>query len=137
MPIPPFQEVHIENTNSCGYKCVMCPRESHTRRIGFMSTDDFAFLLERTAPFQGIFHLHAIPHAVSPLIVVELKEAAHLGGVLSALLAAEVNIYGSYALLTRPNDNPTLALHVEDYDCGTSVLKAGGFSLLDQADISR
>ena len=86
---------------------------------------------------EGIFHLHAIPHAVSPLIVVELKEATHLAEVLSALLAAEVNIYGSYALLTRPNDNPTLALHVEDYDCGTSVLKAAGFSLLDQGDVSR
>ena len=48
-----------------------------------------------------------------------------------------MTIYGSYALLTRPNDNPTLALHVEDYDCATTVLKAAGFSLLDQADISR
>jgi hypothetical protein len=86
---------------------------------------------------EGIFHLHAIPHAVSSVLVVELKGATHLGEVLSALLAAEVNIYGSYALLTRPNDRPLLALHVEDYECGHSVLKAAGFSLLDQSDISR
>jgi hypothetical protein len=86
---------------------------------------------------EGIFHLNAIPHAVSPVLVVELKGAFQLGEVLSALLAAEVNIYGSYALLSRPNDLPALALHIEDYECGYSVLKAAGFALLDQSDISR
>ena len=85
---------------------------------------------------EGIFHLHSIPHAVSPLIVVEMK-ADQLGKVLSALLAAEVNIFGSYALLTRPHDLATLALHVEDNDCATTVLKAAGFTMLDQSDLSR
>lgn len=86
---------------------------------------------------EGVFHLHSIPHAVSTLIVVEMKDAEQLGAVLSALLAAEVNIYGSYALLTRPNGLAALALHVEDQDCASSVLKTAGFSLLDQSDISR
>lgn len=86
---------------------------------------------------EGVFHLHSIPHAVSPLIVVELKEADQLGAILSALLAAEVNIFGSYALLTRPNGLATLALHVEDTECAATVLKSAGFSLLDQADVSR
>ena len=53
-----FQEIHIENTNSCGYKCAMCPRESHTRQIGFMSLEDFSLALDRIGPFDGIFHLH-------------------------------------------------------------------------------
>ncbi|MEK0447770.1 MAG: hypothetical protein RL088_38 [Verrucomicrobiota bacterium] len=86
---------------------------------------------------EGIFHLHSIPHAVSPLIVVEMKEASQLGEILGALLAAEVNIFGSYALLTRPNGLAALALHVEDYDCGASVLKAARFAVLDQGDVSR
>ena len=63
---------------------------------------------------------------------------ASLGSVaFTALLAAEVNIFGSYALLNRPNDNPVLALHVEDNDCAESVLRSSGFRLLDQDDISR
>lgn len=59
-----FQEVHIENTNSCGYHCTMCPRESQTRSIGFMSKEDFALILDRLKPIQwtgpkaGLFHLH-------------------------------------------------------------------------------
>ena len=86
---------------------------------------------------EGIFHLHSIPYSTFPLIVVELKEAAHFGEVLTALLAAEVNIFGAYALLTRPNDNAALALHVEDNECATSVLNGSGFVILSQDDLSR
>ena len=86
---------------------------------------------------EGIFHLHSIPYSTWPLVVVELKEAAHFGEVLTALLAAEVNIFGAYALLTRPNDNAALALHVEDNECATSVLNGSGFIILSQDDLSR
>jgi len=64
MPVPPFLEVRIENTNSCGYKCVMCPRESQTRSLGYMSIDDFSLILDRIAPFQGAFHLHGFGEAL-------------------------------------------------------------------------
>ncbi len=86
---------------------------------------------------EGIFHLHSIPYSKWPLVVVELKEAEHFGKVLTALLAAEVNIYGAYALLTRPHGHATLALHVEDNDCATSVLNGSGFIILNQDDLSR
>ena len=86
---------------------------------------------------EGIFHLHSIPYSTWPLVVVELKEAAHFGEVLTALLAAEVNIYGAYALLTRPRGHATLALHVEDNECATSVLSGSGFIILTQDDLSR
>ena len=86
---------------------------------------------------EGIFHLHSIPYSTWPLVVVELKEADHFGQVLTALLAAEVNIFGAYALLTRPNDNAALALHVEDNECATSVLNGSGFVILSQDDLSR
>ena len=86
---------------------------------------------------EGIFHLHSIPYSTWPLVVVELKEAAHFGEVLTALLAAEVNIYGAYALLTRPRGHATLALHVEDNECATSVLSGSGFIILSQNDLSR
>jgi hypothetical protein len=86
---------------------------------------------------EGIFHLHSIPYSTWPLVVVELKEAAHFSEVLTALLAAEVNIFGAYALLTRPRGHATLALHVEDNDCATSVLSGSGFIILNQDDLSR
>jgi len=86
---------------------------------------------------EGIFHLHSIPCSVCELVVVELKEATQLGDMLAALLAAEVNIYGSYALLSRPLGHAALALHVEDNECAASVLHSSGFKILSQTDISR
>lgn len=86
---------------------------------------------------EEIFQVHSIPFSIWQLVVVELKEASHFGEVLTALLAAEVNIFGAYALLTRPHGHATLALHVEDNECATSVLTGSGFIVLGQDDLSR
>src|SRR5687768_11384969 len=82
---------------------------------------------------QDIFHEHEIPFSVCSLCVVELREGAtELGKLLAALLAAEVNIFGSYALLTRPRGRTALAIHVEDEECACAVLRSHGFSILSQ-----
>ena len=87
---------------------------------------------------QDIFAEHEIPHSVCDLVVVELPEGpTELGRLLAALRAADVNIFGSYALLTRPRGRTALALHVEDNECAISVLHQHGFQILGQSDISR
>src|SRR5204863_8234174 len=87
---------------------------------------------------QQLFIEHAIPFSTCDLVVVELKEgSAELGRLLAALLAAECNIFGSYALITRPRGRPALALHVEDNECATAVLEGQQFKMLSQPDISR
>ncbi len=86
---------------------------------------------------RRLFHREDIPFSVCELCVVELKEATELGKLLAALLQAEVNIFGSYALLMRPRGRTALALHVEDNECAMAVLASTGFIILTQADISR
>ncbi len=87
---------------------------------------------------QSLFLDHGVPFSVCELVVVELKEGAtELGRLLAALLAAECNIFGSYALLTRPRGRTALALHVEDNECAVSVLQSHQFVILGQSDISR
>ena len=66
-----------------------------------------------------------------------IEVALDLAKLLVSLLAAEVNIYFSYPLLTRPNGKAALAMHVEDHECAASVLAGDGFKLLSQAEISR
>ena len=85
-----------------------------------------------------LFASHDIPCSTCDLVVVELKEgASELTKLLTALLMAEVNIHGCYSLLSRPRGNTALAIHVEDNECATAVLRSHGFRLLDQTDISR
>lgn len=87
---------------------------------------------------QQFFIEKGVPFSVCDLVVVELREGAtELGRLLAALLAAECNIFGSYALLTRPRGRTALALHVEDNECATSVLQSHQFTILGQSDISR
>lgn len=85
-----------------------------------------------------LFNIHGIPFSCSEIVVVELREGAtELPKMCTALLMAEVNIHGIYGLLSRPNGNTSLALHVEDNDCATAVLRSHGFRVLSQSDISR
>ena len=87
---------------------------------------------------QTCFLERAVAFSVCELVIVELREGANeLGRLLAALLAAECNIFGSYALLTRPRGRTALALHVEDNECATSVLQSQQFTILGQSDISR
>jgi hypothetical protein len=86
----------------------------------------------------GLFHEHEIPFSQCEVLVVELREsAADLAKVLSALLKAEVNIYFSYPLLIRPRGRAVLAMHVDDIDCSSAVLRGDGFNILTQSDLSR
>jgi hypothetical protein len=87
---------------------------------------------------QELFAVRDIPSSTCELVVVELKEgASDLAKLLTGLLMAEVNIHGSYSLLTRPRGNTAIALHVEDDECACAVLRSHGFRILSQSDISR
>jgi hypothetical protein len=87
---------------------------------------------------RELFTMQEVAFSTCDLVVVELREgASQLGKLLTALLMAEVNIHGSYPLLTRPHGHAALALHVEDEECACAVLRSHGFRILSQADISR
>jgi hypothetical protein len=85
-----------------------------------------------------LFREHEIPFSECEVLVVELREgASDLAKVLAALLMAEVNIYFSYPLLVRPRGRAVLAMHLDDTECSSSVLRGDGFYILNQADLSR
>ncbi|MEO8205144.1 MAG: acetolactate synthase [Chthoniobacterales bacterium] len=89
-------------------------------------------------PTRELFHEHDIAYSICEILVVEFKEgASDLVKVLSSLLKAEVNVFFSYSLLTRPRDKAVLALHLDDMECASAVLRGDGFRLLSQADLSR
>jgi len=48
------REVRIETATSCGYDCVMCPREVMTRAKRVMPMDVFLKVLDKLAPYKHI-----------------------------------------------------------------------------------
>ncbi len=87
---------------------------------------------------SALFHEHDIPFSECEVLVVELREGADdLAKVLAALLMAEINIFFSYPLLIRPRGRAVIAMHIDDIDCSSAVLRGEGFEILKQMDLSR
>jgi hypothetical protein len=87
---------------------------------------------------EGIFDVHEVAYSVSEILVVEMNEVAtDLRRMLQCLLMAEVNIQVCYPILIRPHGRSALALHLDDHECGWSVLAGERFRILSQSDLSR
>jgi hypothetical protein len=87
---------------------------------------------------QDLFRQNNVGFGICEVVVVELREVAtQLVKLLAALFMAEVNVHFTYPLLTRPHGLAALALHVDDNECASSVLRGAGFKILSQTEISR
>jgi hypothetical protein len=87
---------------------------------------------------EKLFRQKTIAFGVCEVVVVEMREVAtQLAKLLAALVMAEVNIHFTYPLLIRPRGFAAIALHVDDTECASSVLRGEGFKMLSQNDISR
>ena len=90
------------------------------------------------ARVERLFTERNVPFGVSEVVVVEMREVAtQLVKLLAAVVMAEVNVHFAYPLLIRPRGFAAIALHVDDTECASSVLKGEGFKILSQDDISR
>jgi radical SAM protein with 4Fe4S-binding SPASM domain len=78
--LPEFEEVRIENTNACGYRCYMCPREKQTRKIGFMTVEDFNLALSKLPSSIKRMHLHGYGEPLlDPTLNQKVQKASVLG----------------------------------------------------------
>jgi len=96
------------------------------------------FIVSDPEEVSALFDEFDIAYNMSHVVVAELTEGAlSLANVLASLLKAEVNLLFSYPMLIRPKGRPLIALHVDDIECSTSVLRGDGFRVLNQSDLSR
>jgi hypothetical protein len=87
---------------------------------------------------EEIFDVHEVAYSISEILVVEMNEVAvDLRRMLQSLLMAEVNIQVCYPILVRPHGRSAMALHLDDQECGWSVLSGERFRILSQSDLSR
>jgi hypothetical protein len=73
----------------------------------------------------------------SDVVVVELETAGDMGGLMAALLEAELNVNYLYSFIPHPGGKSLLALSMEDDEIAEQILKKHQFRVLRQADISR
>jgi hypothetical protein len=114
---------------------------SHVVAISVSESTDSAIARIVVSDPEGVeqlFREHNIAFGMCEVVVVEMREVAtQLAKLLATLFMAEVNVHFTYPLLTRPRGLAALALHVDDNECASSVLRGAGFKILSQSDISR
>lgn len=120
---------------------LLSTHHTHVVALSVSESTDSAIARIIASDPQGVeklFRENNVGFGVSQVVVVEMKEVAtQLVKLLAALVMAEVNVHFAYPLLIRPRGFSAIALHVDDTDCASSVLRGEGFKMLSQDDISR
>ena len=112
----------------------------HLMALTVIDTADCAidrFVADDPDRARDIMQEHGFSFTETYVVAVEIGGAHELREVLTCLLQAECNLHFTYPFLTRPRDKSCLVLCVEDDEVATGVLRASGFKVLTQRDISR
>ncbi|MCA9304711.1 MAG: hypothetical protein KC996_11370 [Phycisphaerales bacterium] len=77
-----------------------------------------------------------LPFSEHEVLVVQLSPGHSLTRLCLFLLGAEINIAFAYPLMIRRQENPTIAIAVDDPTLAGQVLRRKGFALLGEADFA-
>lgn len=95
------------------------------------------FVLDDPEKGRMLLQDNAFPFAECVVVAVEMDSAEDLNRLLTALLAAEMNVNYLYCFIPHPREKTILALNVEDPEMAEETLKRHQFTVLKQSDISR
>jgi len=112
----------------------------HIVALTVLDTTDSAilrFVVDDPDRARELLLEHGFPFTESDLLVVEVDAATRLNELMSALLAAEININYLYSFIPHPQGKSILALSMEDNEMAEQVLRRHEFRVLRQMDISR
>lgn len=134
----------LENRVGALSSVVHLVHEGLAEVLGLSLTDSAEVTLARMVVsdpdlVMQLFLEKGIPHAMTDVVVVELsKGASELSQCLDAITQSETNIHFSYPLFVRSeNQNPLLAMYLEDSEFAETLLQQQGFRILCQEDLSR
>ena len=115
----------------------------HVRVVSLtvIETADCAIIRVVPSDYERAFEVLTaarLPFTESDLIVVKMPENDQpLLSITKALLTGEIDIHYAYPLLigVGPMGSTALALHVDDFESGVSVLQQQGFTLFTESDL--
>jgi len=92
LPLP--SEILIENTNCCNAQCVMCPRETLTRKRGFMEFGLFEKIIREvsSATRTPVVHLHGFGEPLLDELLPERIMLAKTCGIKHTYLVTNASL---------------------------------------------
>ena len=115
-------------------------RGVHVLALTILDTTDSAIIrivVDDPGKARELLREQEFPFTESRLVVIEVNSPDELSRLMSALLAAEVNINYLYSFIPHPQGKSMLGLSMEDNELAEQVLKRNQFVVLKQSDISR
>ncbi len=114
-----------ENVRVCG----MTILDAHDHAVVRMIVD---------RPEKAVKAIEEAGRAVcmSKLLGVAIGDG-ELPSMFSALLRCEMNVYYTYSLHERHGNDAIIAVHTEEVETATTVLRNAGFVLIGQRDLER
>ncbi|HMB08505.1 MAG TPA: acetolactate synthase [Isosphaeraceae bacterium] len=134
--------VFLENRVGQLLEVVRAFHGSKVRIVGLTISDsaDCSILrLVLSHPEQGreILGLNKLAFAENELLVAELPGGPQsLLELCTALLQAEINIHYAYPLIVHPHGRCAVATHIDNIEQASATLRAMGFEILCEADLS-
>ncbi len=92
--LPWPSQILIENTNHCNARCVMCPRDSLTRKCGFMEFGLFEKIMNELsgANPKPIVHLHGFGEPLLDTILPEKIKLAKACGIKQTYIVTNASL---------------------------------------------
>jgi hypothetical protein len=112
----------------------------HVLALTVLDTTDSSiirFVVDDPDAARNLLVEQGFPFTESQLLAVELDSAGDLGGLMAALLEAELNINYLYSFIPHPQGKSIIGLSMEDNDIAEQILQRHQFRVLKQSDISR
>jgi hypothetical protein len=112
----------------------------HICAISIIDTADVAIVrmvVDDVTSAKKAFKTWGLTVYETELVGVELpiEQGIGVASVLGTLLRAEINVHYVYSLITRSNGNPVLALHVDNHEHATKILRNHDLPLIGQDDV--
>lgn len=112
----------------------------HICALSIVDTADSAIIrmvVDNVAGAKKAFSDQRLTAYESELVGVEvpIHQGIGIASILGTLLRAEINVHYVYSLITRSNENPVVALHVDNHETAVKILKNHDLSLVGQDDI--
>lgn len=93
-------------------------------------------MLDQVERARELFEFSGFTFFENDVLGVQLPENAKpFVAVFSALLQAELNVNYMYPLLYRQGGHGAIAIHVDDLDAASTVLRSSGFTLIGEDDL--
>jgi hypothetical protein len=142
IPVRQFS-VMLENRIGALHSMIKLLGDFNIHALGISVQDSFDVTILRLVVsdpegLETLFMERGISFSVNEILVVELESGpTGLVDCIGALSRAETNIYISYPLFVRNNDNSLFAISIEDPDFAYRLLQPQGFKIVFQNDLSR